>query len=89
MADDIGPDWRDLDLVVFADQLLGRLWSEPSAALFADLGPIVAKFIGVSASARLWGSCPGFAPPGRDASRFAFLSVDGGLEELRDVFSGR
>jgi hypothetical protein len=43
---------------------------------------------GSSASRRLCGSCPGFAPPGRALSRFAFLSVEGGLDEVREVFSG-
>jgi hypothetical protein len=28
-------------------------------------------------------------PPGRKPSRFAFLSVEGGCEDVRDVLSGR
>ncbi len=32
---------------------------------------------------------PRFAPPGRAFSRFSFLSVAGGFDELRDVLSGR
>jgi hypothetical protein len=44
---------------------------------------------GLSASRRLCGSCPGFAPSGRGCSRFSFLLVEGGFDELRDVLSGR
>ena len=43
---------------------------------------------GSSLNLRVCGSCPSFAPPGRDFSRFAFLSVDGGFDDVRDVFSG-
>ena len=32
---------------------------------------------------------PGFAPPGREFSRFSFLSVEGGMDDVRDVLSGR
>lgn len=39
--------------------------------------------------ARLWPSWPGLAPPGRDCSRRSLRSVDGGLDEVRDVFAGR
>src|SRR4051794_31090000 len=38
---------------------------------------------------RLWPSWPGLAPPGLDFSRCSLRSVDGGLEEVREVFSGR
>jgi hypothetical protein len=38
---------------------------------------------GLSASRRLCGWCPDFAPPGREFSRFSFLSVEGGLDEVR------
>src|SRR5665811_2107860 len=44
---------------------------------------------GLSASRRLCGSCPGFAPPGREFSRFSFLSVEGGLDDVREFLSGR
>ena len=44
---------------------------------------------GSSASRRLWGSWPGFAPPGREFSRVSFLSVDGGFDDVRESFSGR
>src|SRR5271165_3414249 len=44
---------------------------------------------GSSASRRLCGSCPGFAPPGRAFSRFSFLSVEGGLDDVREFLSGR
>src|ERR1700677_2317448 len=46
------------------------------------------KSSGWSLNLRLCGSCPGFAPPGREFSRFAFLSVEGGFDEVREVFSG-
>src|SRR5580692_8968932 len=42
---------------------------------------------GSSANRRLCGSCPVFAPPGREFSRFSFLSVEGGFDEVREVFS--
>ena len=32
-----------------------------------------------SVRTRLWGSCPGLAPPGRELTRFSFLSVEGRL----------
>ena len=38
---------------------------------------------------RLWPSWPGFAPPGFDCARRAFLSVDGGFDDVRDVLAGR
>src|SRR3954466_15158820 len=41
------------------------------------------------ARVRLWPSCPGLAPPGRACSRRCLRSVEGGLEEVREVFSGR
>src|SRR5271165_1352504 len=44
---------------------------------------------GSSESRRLCGSCPSFAPPGREFSRFSFLSVEGGLDDVREVLSGR
>src|SRR5215212_9656280 len=43
----------------------------------------------VSLITRLWPSCPGLAPPGFERSRCSFRSVEGGLEEVREVFSGR
>src|ERR1700729_2547125 len=39
---------------------------------------------GSSASRRLCGSCPSFAPPGREFSRFSFLSVEGGFDDVRE-----
>ena len=47
------------------------------------------KASGSSLSARKWPSCPGLAPPGLESSRRSLRSVDGGLEELREVLSGR
>jgi len=47
MAHDVGLDRRNLDLVIFADQLFGGVRAEPAAALFADLRPIIAEFIGM------------------------------------------
>src|ERR671913_301710 len=44
---------------------------------------------GVSLATRLWPSWPGLAPPGLDVSRCSLRSVEGGLEEVREVFSGR
>src|SRR3954462_4413835 len=44
---------------------------------------------GVSLITRLWPSCPGLAPPGLEFSRWSLRSVEGGLEEVREVFSGR
>src|SRR3954462_3042530 len=44
---------------------------------------------GVSLITRLWPSCPGLAPLGFERSRCSLRSVDGGLEEVREVFSGR
>src|SRR5215207_1081076 len=44
---------------------------------------------GVSHITRLWPSCPGLAPPGFERSRCSLRSVEGGLEEVREVFSGR
>src|SRR6202789_79978 len=46
------------------------------------------KSSGLSLNLRLCGSCPGFAPPEREFSRFPFLSVEGGFDEVREVFSG-
>src|SRR3712207_7422811 len=37
------------------------------------------------ARVRLWPSCPGLAPPGRACSRRSLRSVEGGLEEVREV----
>jgi hypothetical protein len=39
--------------------------------------------------ATLCGSRPGFAPPGREFSRFPFLSVDGGFDDVHVFLSGR
>src|SRR5215210_3362681 len=44
---------------------------------------------GVSLITRLWPSCPGLAPPGFERSRCSLRSVEGGLAEVREVFSGR
>ncbi len=44
---------------------------------------------GLSGSRRLCASRPGFAPPGWEFSRFSFLSVERGFDELRDILSGR
>src|SRR5215212_9239044 len=44
---------------------------------------------GVALRIRLWPSWPGLAPPGLDFSRCSLRSVEGGLDEVRDVFSGR
>src|ERR1035437_8857839 len=44
---------------------------------------------GVSARLRACPLWPGLAPPGRDPSRFALRSVDGGFEDVREVLSGR
>src|SRR5579863_4216992 len=44
---------------------------------------------GVSDKLRACPLWPGLAPPGRDPSRFALRSVDGGFEDVRDVLSGR
>src|SRR4051812_26736635 len=39
----------------------------------------------VSLITRPWPSCPGLAPPGLERSRCSFRSVEGGLEEVREV----
>src|SRR4051812_21044514 len=44
---------------------------------------------GSSLLIRLWPSWPGLAPPGLACSRRSLRSVAGGLEEVREVFSGR
>ena len=44
---------------------------------------------GLSVRSRAWPLCPGLPPPGRDPSRLAFQSVDGGFDDVRDVLSGR
>ena len=41
-----------------------------------------------SLKGRLWPSWPGLVPPGLARSRRSFRSVDGGLEDVREVFSG-
>jgi hypothetical protein len=50
---------------------------------------VIAELIGIVGRQRLCGSWPVSTPPGREFSRFSFLSVDGGLDEVRDVLSGR
>src|SRR4051812_30640553 len=44
---------------------------------------------GSPAKTRLWPSCPGLAPPGFDCSRCSLRSVEGGLDDVRDVLPGR
>ena len=44
---------------------------------------------GASDKSRACPLCPAMAPPGRDPSRFALRSVDGGFDDVRDVLSGR
>src|ERR1700722_2972771 len=73
----------------FADQFPRGVRRESSAALLAYARRVVAKLIGSSASRRLCGSCPSFAPPGREFSRFSFLSVEGGFDDVREFLSGR
>ena len=43
---------------------------------------------GLSLSKRNLASCPGLAPPGLLFSRRAFLSIDGGSEDVREVLRG-
>ena len=45
MADDIGPDRRDLDLVVFADQVARGARHKRPAACFADARSMISAFI--------------------------------------------
>ena len=72
--------------------MFSRLWldvgTERPAATPAHDRLVVAKRV-LSASRRVCGSCPGFAPPGREFSRVSLLSVEGGFDDVRDVLSGR
>ena len=43
----------------------------------------------VGLMARLCPSCPGLAPPGLERSRCSLRSVEGGFEDVREVFGGR
>src|SRR3982750_2349588 len=43
----------------------------------------------LSLRVRLCPSWPGLAPPGFDFSRCSLRSVEGGFEDVREVFSGR
>ena len=62
MADDIGLDRRDLDLVVFADQFpLGVRRNRP-AARFANARRVVAEFIGIVRKPTVVRLMPGLGP---------------------------
>jgi hypothetical protein len=50
---------------------------------------LVAELIGIVSQPTIVRLMPALSPPGREFSRFSFLSVDGGFDELRDVLSGR
>jgi hypothetical protein len=89
MADDVGLDRRNLDLVIFADQPFGRAPPETPATLFAGVRPVIAKFTGIFRECKVVRLISRLGPPGLDPSRLAFLSVDGGFDESHEFFSGR
>ena len=89
MADDIRFDRRNLDFVIFADQFPRGVRRESSAALLAYARRVVAKLIGIVRKPTVVRLIPSFAPPGREFSRFSFLSVEGGFDDVREFLSGR
>ena len=62
MADDIGFDRRDLDLVVFADQFPLGVRRESPAALLAKARHVVAKLIGIVRQPAVVRLMPGLRP---------------------------
>jgi len=64
VADDIGFDRRDLDLVVFADQFPLGVGRESSAALLANARHMVAEFVGVVGQSPIVRLMPKLRPAG-------------------------
>ena len=62
VADHIGFDRRDLDLVVFADQVPLGVRRESSAALLANARHVVAKFVGIVRQPTVVRLMPGLRP---------------------------
>ena len=75
---------------MFPDHLASRVRLERETAARALLGTLIDDLVGRRAeSAKTALVARRFAPPGLDASRFALRSVEGGFDEVRDVFAGR
>ena len=80
---------RTFDPLVHADVSAGRSADSARPQSGHAVGRESTTVSGSSAMARLWPSWPGLAPPGRDCSRRSLRSVEGGLDEVRDVLAGR
>ena len=78
---DEGRHLRQLDVLVHADRI-GRQSGHAVVRRSTTVS-------GSSATMRLWPSWPGLAPPGRGCSRRSLRSVEGGLDDVRDVLAGR
>lgn len=81
---------RQVDLVVFADRLGEQTGGQGRAAAGALVRIVIDHTIEILAQspAMTFMTRLGTAP-GRDLSRCALRSVEGGLDELRDVLAGR
>ena len=100
MAANVGPKLRQIDRVAFPDHLRFAMVVQGETAARADRRFVISERIGIFAqAARMpqgiamqflrW---PGSAPPGFESSRFSallFRSVEGGFDDVREVFSGR
>jgi hypothetical protein len=80
---------RQVDPLMHADEIIRKIGGQRLAAGRARGGAMLDDLIRIRGQCPLWPSCPGLAPPGRDFSRRTLRSLDGGLDEMREVFSGR
>ena len=62
MPDDIGPDRRDLDLVVLADQVSRRVRRERAAARFTNARRVIPVFIRIICKPPIMGLMAGLRP---------------------------
>lgn len=82
-------DHGQVNLVIFPDHRAGRFSGKRQAAMTAMCRAIIFVSIGRLGQNTGVPLMAGLGTPGREPSRLAFLSVDGGFDDVRDVLSGR
>lgn len=82
-------DWWHLYLIVFTNHIARQINTKPTMTLRADIGPMIDGLVRVLMQCTMMAIMSGLRTAQFGMFAAGFLSVDGGLEEVRDVLGGR
>jgi len=82
-------DWGHLNLIVFTNHITRQISIQMTMTLRADIRPVINSLVRVLMQSTAVALMSRLCTSGFGVFRRAFLSVEGGLDEVRDVLGGR